>query len=123
MNISEIIEKAADKVGGQKKLAEMLEIHPNNLTNVKRGERGLPAHACAKLAEITGYSFVEVVAASELATEKKEERRKYWESLLKQTTTATLATVFLTSLLTFGAPNTARAAQVVDSQVCIMSNY
>jgi hypothetical protein len=77
MELREMIEKAAENKGGMRELATAIGIHPNNLTNAKRGERGLPISACGKLADILDIDRWTVVAASDLVTEKNPERRAY----------------------------------------------
>lgn len=102
-----IIEKGEGIANGRKELATLLEVHPQALTDAKKGKCGLPTHACAKLAEITGNTFAEVVAASELATEKKPERREFWQKILGQSVTAG---VVLVAVL-MNAPGEVQAAQ------------
>ena len=52
--------------------------HGNNLTNAKAQQRGLPNYACVILAKLLGVPPIEVIAANELVTEKREERRAEW---------------------------------------------
>lgn len=52
------------------------------LSGAKASRRGLPAYACIKLAKLIGVEPISVIAASELVTEKKEERRAEWLPLL-----------------------------------------
>lgn len=83
MDMREMIEAATTKVGEQKALAARLGVHPNNLTNAKRGERGLPDEACMKLSEILNVSFAEVIAARNYATAKNEETRAFWSPFFR----------------------------------------
>lgn len=64
-------EKAA---GGRPELAKLLEQQPNALTDAKGSRRGLPVYACIKLADLLGIDPMEIIAASELVTEKHEDR-------------------------------------------------
>lgn len=80
MTLREFIDSASKIAGDQKRLAEKLGVVPQDLTGAKAGRRGLPNDACVKLAQITGADPLEVIAASELATEKKPEKRAFWES-------------------------------------------
>lgn len=57
----------------------------SNLTSAKMGRRGLPAEVCGRLADI---NIIEadrwtVLAASNLVTEKNEEKRAYWRSFVE----------------------------------------
>jgi len=76
MNLREIIEAGTNKAGEQKALASILHIHPAVITQAKAGKRGLPVSACIMLANYLGIESTPVIAASELVTEKDEERRK-----------------------------------------------
>lgn len=87
MELREMIERAAEKTGGQKELADKIGINPNNLTNAKRGERGLPTYACVKLAQLIGEDERHVIAASELVTEKNPERRAVWLPFVQEIAT------------------------------------
>lgn len=78
MQLREMIEKAAELSNGQSNLAKVIGVHPEALTAAKAGKRGLPAHACGKLAEILGIERWTVLSASELVTEKNEEKRAYF---------------------------------------------
>jgi hypothetical protein len=77
MELREIIEQAAHKLGKQRKVAEIIGVHPDVLTAAKAGRRGLPEVACGKLAEILGIDRWTVIAASALVTEKNPEKRAY----------------------------------------------
>jgi DNA-binding transcriptional regulator YdaS (Cro superfamily) len=49
--VEKLIERGAEKAGGQDKFAEKIGIAPNSLTEVKKGKRPLPAHAIEAAAE------------------------------------------------------------------------
>lgn len=78
MELRNFIEAGEEKVGGRKPLALILEQAPNAITNAKANRQGLPNYACVKLAELLGVERIEVIAASELVTEKNPERREVW---------------------------------------------
>ena len=84
MELREYIEAGLAKINDRTALAMYLGVQPNNITNAKRHERGLPNDACVKLAKLVGADAIEVIAASELATEKKAEKREFWNRLLTQ---------------------------------------
>lgn len=77
MELRELIEQAAKLTGNQAALAKVIGVHPNDLSAVKAGRRGLPEVACGKLAEILGIDRWTVIAASALITEKDPEKRAY----------------------------------------------
>lgn len=75
MELKEIIEKAEKAAGSQKALGLLIDQNPSTIRNMKAGAQGLPTYACIKIAEITNIPALTVIAASELVTEKKPERR------------------------------------------------
>lgn len=78
MELREYIEEGEKKAGGRIALANYLRLpHPNNISNAKSGQRGLPLAACYKLADLIGVPRDSVAAASALVTEKDEEVRAY----------------------------------------------
>lgn len=78
MELREYIEAGEKIAGGRKELAAKLGLtQPNNLTDAKRGARGLPLVACYKLAELIDARPEAVAAASALVTEKDEGARDY----------------------------------------------
>lgn len=78
MDLKTYIETAEKITGGRNQLATLVGQHGNALTDAKAGKRGLPNFACVKLAELLGIEQIEIIAASELVTEKNPERRKVW---------------------------------------------
>ncbi len=76
------IEKAEKKAGTQIKLAEILNISDAYIRNAKKGRSGLPDAICIKLADYIGEDRIKIIAASNLVTEKDEERKKIFESCL-----------------------------------------
>ncbi|MDR0674614.1 MAG: hypothetical protein LBF93_13395 [Zoogloeaceae bacterium] len=78
MNLKNYIEIGEKRLGGRSTLANHLDIHRDALTAAKSNRRGLPNDACIKLAQLTSVEPLEVIAASELVTEKKPEKRDFW---------------------------------------------
>ncbi|MDR0672617.1 MAG: hypothetical protein LBF93_02935 [Zoogloeaceae bacterium] len=78
MKLRDYIEEGTKKTGNQKELAFYLGLPAQNLTNAKAHNRGLPNDACVKLAQLLNIEPIEIIAASELTTEKKPERRDFW---------------------------------------------
>lgn len=81
MELRELIDTAAKACGNQKALATALDIHPNNLTNAKRGERGLTPTQCVVLADLLSVDRMAVIAANERATAKTEQQRNFWKKV------------------------------------------
>lgn len=101
-NMKTYIEKAEKKAGTQIELAKILNVSDAYIRNAKKGRSGLPDAICIKLADYIGVDRLEVIAASNLVTEKDEERRKIFESCLEKTKHAATATIaaFVISILT-----------------------
>lgn len=116
--LTSVIEKAAQQAGDQKRLETALGLAKGYLTEVKAGRRGLPVAVCYALAEMIGEDERRVVAASELITEKKAERRAVLLPFVAHALTVIFATVIL-----FVTPSPVKAApvlQVPDLTVYIM---
>jgi len=77
MELKEMIAMGTARMGDQKRLAAEIWVRADELTHAKSGRRGLPAHACTRLAEIIGIDPSAVLIASSLVTEKNPERRAY----------------------------------------------
>jgi len=82
MNLKEYIEMGEQAAGNQVKLAAYLEQNDSNMRKMKQDKRGLPDPMCIKLAHLVGVDPLQVIAASNLVTEKNTERRKLLESCL-----------------------------------------
>ena len=78
MELRNYIEAGIEKCGSVISLAKQLGQHETTITNAKAHRRGLPNYACVVLADLIGVERIEVIAASELVTEKHEERRAVW---------------------------------------------
>ncbi len=94
MNLRDYIEMGEMEAGSQVNLAEFLMMNPANIRNAKRGTQGIPDAMCIKLAKLVGVTEIEVIAASNLVTEKNPERRKIFEGCL-----ATLTSIAFVMLL------------------------
>lgn len=108
MQLREMIILAAQKVGNQEELAKVIGTSGKHLTEAKAGRRGLPAMACGKLAEILGIDRWTVIAASELVTEKNEEKRAYFSPFVLNSL-ASLATAVGAASLAL-SPNDSHAS-------------
>lgn len=75
MGIGDYIEMGIKQAGTATALAKLLDQSDSVLRAARRGERGLPTYACISLAKLIKATPLEVIAASELMTEKREDRR------------------------------------------------
>lgn len=120
--LRELIELAEQETGGTAKLAHAIGVNANAVTCAKRHDRGLPVAACFQLAEIIGEDARTVIAASELVTEKKPERRAVLLPFVNNAARMSAdAGVILLS-----TPAALKAAQLLDFAVtgfCIMSTW
>ncbi len=80
MELKTFIERAEKCLGSQKALGLKIGQSPSAIRSAKAGMIGLPSYACVMIAEIIGEDEITVIAASELNTEKKQERRQIWEA-------------------------------------------
>lgn len=112
MELRDYIEAGEKAKNGREALAAFLGVNPNNVTNAKRNARGLPIDACAKLAKLLGVPEIEVIAASELATEKKPEKRAFWLPFVEHAKAAAFV-LTLASVTNFATPSPAKAGEYV----------
>jgi hypothetical protein len=106
MNLKQIIERAEKATGSQKELALQLGQSASRLRDAKSGRCGLPNYACVMIADMIGVDRTTVIAASELVTEKKKERREVWQAIMKHAAVLFFFGVILNMSLTptEGAP-------------------
>lgn len=124
MKLKNYIEEAEKKAGSQKELANFLEISASYIRNIKACKSGLPDALCIKLADYIGADRLEVIAASNLVTEKDEKKRKIFESCFQKV--ASVATVaVVTSILTLSPQSTVKAEVLSEqfTKIQIMRNY
>lgn len=103
MDIKTYIETGEKRAGKQIELARILGVRDTALRLAKSGKKGLPDAVCIELANYIKVDPLEVIAASNLVTEKDERRRKVFESCLKKSdkaaasmTLALIVTMILT---------------------------
>ncbi len=75
MELRDYIKAGIDRVGTGKELAGKLGISANSLSDAKAHRHTIPTVACIVLAEIVGAEPLSVIAANELVTETREERK------------------------------------------------
>lgn len=97
MKMNTYLEKAQRKAGSQIKLAKILGISDRYIRLVRDGERSLADDICIKLADYINEDRLEVIAASNLVTEKDEEKRKIFESCFQKV--ASLAGIAIVTLI------------------------
>lgn len=120
MEFKLLIERAEKTAGSQKALADMLGQSPSKLRDAKSGRCGLPIAVCYQIAALIDVEVSVVVAASELVTEKKPERRAVLLPFVSHALSVIAASVVL--LVTPTPSQAAPLLQVTDSTVYIMSN-
>ena len=124
MELKRFIERAEVAAGSQKALALMLGQDTGNLRGAKAGIKGLPTYACVMIADLIGEDHTSVIAASELVTEKKLERRAFWEKKL-EALAASVAVVSIAGVTSIVTPSPAEAAPLQEASgatLYIMSN-
>lgn len=121
MSLKTYIERAEATAGSQKALGELIGQSPSHIRAAKAGIKGMPTYACVLVADLIGEDEIHVIAASELATEKHESRRKIWEKKL-ETVAAGLLLAIVTTVMTPTPSQAAPLSQVTDSTLYIMSN-
>jgi len=124
MELKKFIEAAEVEAGSQKALGVMIGQAPSTLRSAKAGLIGLPTYACVMIADLIGEDHTTVIAASELVTEKKSERRAFWEKKL-EALAAGVAVVSVATVTLIVTPSPAKASslQEVDAySMYIMSN-
>lgn len=101
MKIKTYIEMGEQKAGKQTELGKILGIKENYLRNAKSGRAGLPDAICIKLADYIEVNPLQVIAASNLVTEKDEERRKIFESCFTRAASVIFALAAVNSFILF----------------------
>ncbi|MDP1788222.1 helix-turn-helix transcriptional regulator [Nitrosomonas sp.] len=98
MDMKNYIEEAEKKAGTQRKLAEILGITTRYINMAKNKERCLSVDTCIVLADYIKRDRLEVIAASNLATEKNEKKRKILESCFSTAASVTAAAIVISIL-------------------------
>jgi len=111
MKMNEYLEKGREKAGSQMKLANILGISDRYIRLVRDGERSLAADICIKLADYINEDRLEVIAASNLVTEKDQEKRKIFESCFTKAANF-MVIVFFVGFFMIMTPSAANANPV-----------
>ncbi len=105
MDMKNYIEAAEKKAGTQKNLAKILGITTRYINMAKNKERCLSVDTCIVLADYIEKDRLEVIAASNLATEKDEKKRKILESCFRKVASfAGITIVTLIVTISTGSP-------------------
>lgn len=120
--LGDYIEEGAKKAGSVAELGRLLGVNREAVSNAKSHRRALPLDACVKLADYLDAPLRSVIAANELATEKKEEKQAFWMQFVKTAQHAATAAVFVgvTSLLTPSPAQAAPHQMTSYYEICIM---
>ena len=114
MEMKTYIEMGEKKAGKQTELGRILGIKENYLRNAKSGRAGLPDAICIKLADYIEVNPLQVIAASNLVTEKDEERRKIFESCFTRAASALLVLAAVYNLLPYRDKTEAYISTMVE---------
>lgn len=123
MELRDYIEAGEKRLGGRVALADYLEQNPDVISAAKTKKRGLPSFACVALAKLIDVPEIEVIAASELVTEKKPERRAIWTPFVQGAARHALVVALVVGVTSFVTPSPVQAAQNFNDSVltfCIM---
>lgn len=82
MELIDYIDTGIKKAGSLTALGFKIGLSQPRMSKVKAKVEHLPLDAAVKLADYIGADRFTVIAANELATEKKEEKRAFWSHLL-----------------------------------------
>lgn len=119
MDIRTYIEMGEKRAGKQIELAKTLKVRDTAIRLAKSGKQGLPDAVCIQLANYIEVDPLEVIAASNLVTEKDEERRKIFEGCFKRSkerATAMIIGGLVISILTM-VPETPANAGVQNNNL------
>lgn len=110
MTLDDYIKAGIFSAGGQKQLALRLGVSSQQLTNAKAHRAGIPNDVAVKLAQIINVPALDVIAASELVTERNAEKREFWLSFANPAKTARVAGItgflaYVTNFVTSSSPN------------------
>ncbi len=123
MEMKKYIEIGEKKAGKQKDLALILAIKDNHLRNAKSGRSGLPIEVCIKLADYINEDRLKIIAASNLVTEKNEEKRSILKSCFKYTSkAASIALLIGVTSIMSPPPANAAISPAPERNIYIMLN-
>lgn len=121
MNFREYIEAAEKAAGGRTPLANAIGVHPDHLSNMKKGARPMPAKACAKMAEILDMDPGALMVIGEAFYAKNPEDQKFWAPFAQRAQSAIHAALMMLAWCAVGlvtlivTPSPAEAHQLSSS--------
>lgn len=115
MELKDFLEIGAQKAGSLTALGKLLDMSQPHISRSKSQKRPMPLDAAVKLADYIGADLRAVIAANELVSEKKEEKRRFWSPFVEHARAATFA-LALTSVCgtSFVSPTPAEAAPLLN---------
>jgi hypothetical protein len=122
MELRDFIEAGSKKADGLTALGLILGLSQPRMSDTKAHRKPLPLDAAVKLSDYLGVELKAVLAANELVTEKKEEKRRYWSNFIDVARAATVTLTF-GCVISFMSPTPAQAAPVLEKPsgtLCIM---
>lgn len=120
MNIETLINQAAIEARSQRKLAELLDVHPNMVTYWKSGKHKPSATQIAQLAEVARLPVLETVA--EVEAELDEGTAEIWKRALRALRGAGVAAGLAAALVT-ATLGKAEAAPLYKTELCSQCTY
>jgi hypothetical protein len=91
MELRNYIELGAEKAGSLTALGKMLDMSQPTISSAKAHKRPMPIDAVVKLADYIDADLKALIAANELVTEKKEEKRAYWRPFVEHVRATSIA--------------------------------
>lgn len=115
MELREYLEIGATKAGSLTALGKLLDMSQPTISNIKAGKRPMPIDAVVKLADYINADLRTLIAANELVTEKKEEKRRFWSTFVERARAAAIALIVtIAGVTTFVTPTPAEAAPILE---------
>lgn len=112
MELRDYIEMGTRKAGNLTALGKILDVSQPNMSHSKAQKKPLPIDAVVKLAEYLNCDLKGLIAANELVSEKKEEKRRFWSPFVENAKAASFALALTIALVTnFVTPTQANASE------------
>ena len=121
MELKDLLDEAVRKTGTVTALAAALQLTPQQITNARAHRAGIPIASCYLLAALIEHDLHEVIAASELVTEKKPERRAVLLPFVRHA--AGIIFVVGVALIATSNPENAAASMLWIGSVVSNTNY
>jgi predicted transcriptional regulator len=124
MELKDYLEMGARKAGSLTALGNILGMSQPRMSRSKAQKEPIPIDAVVKLSDYIGEDLKAIIAANELVTEKKDEKREFWRPFVEHARAASIAFILTIALVAnFMSPTPAEAAPLLDSGMgilCIM---